>query len=65
MNSNLMQDKHFNFISLFILQDDLPRVQREINALRSLRHQHISQMYQVIDTPEDIYIVMEVKNKCN
>ncbi|EDV22115.1 uncharacterized protein TRIADDRAFT_50686 [Trichoplax adhaerens] len=41
------------------LGEDLPRVQREINALRSLRHQHISQMYQVIDTPDDIYIVME------
>jgi serine/threonine protein kinase len=41
------------------LQDDLPRVHREIETLKSLNHPHVCKMFQVVDTPNKIFIVME------
>ncbi|CAI8029347.1 Maternal embryonic leucine zipper kinase, partial [Geodia barretti] len=38
---------------------DLPRAFREIGCLKKLRHQHICQLYEVIETPEMIYLVIE------
>ncbi|XP_065058731.1 maternal embryonic leucine zipper kinase-like isoform X2 [Rhopilema esculentum] len=38
---------------------DLHRAYREINAMKKLSHQHISQLYQVVETEEDIFMVME------
>eukprot|EP00112_Aurelia_sp_Birch-Aquarium-sp1_P024229 Seg756.3 transcript_id=Seg756.3/GoldUCD/mRNA.D3Y31 product="Maternal embryonic leucine zipper kinase" protein_id=Seg756.3/GoldUCD/D3Y31 len=38
---------------------DLHRAYREINAMRKLSHQHISQLYQVVETEDDIFMVME------
>ena len=40
--------------------DDLPRVKVEINAMKELRHQHICQLMQVIETEEKIFMVLEV-----
>nr|POE89365.1 isoform 2 of snf1-related protein kinase catalytic subunit alpha kin10 [Quercus suber] len=38
-------------------------VYREIEILRSLRHPHIIRLYEVIDTPKEIYFVMEYAKK--
>jgi len=35
------------------------KVRREINILRVLKHPHIIELYEVIDTPSDIFVVME------
>ncbi len=35
------------------------KVKREINILRLCRHPHIIRCYEVIDTPSDIFVVME------
>jgi serine/threonine protein kinase len=35
-------------------------VKSEVNALKLLSHPHITRLYQVIDTPSDIYLVMEL-----
>lgn len=41
------------------LGSDLPRVQREIDAMKNLTHQHVCQLYHVIQTEEHIFMVME------
>lgn len=41
------------------LGDDLPRVKVEINAMKDLRHQHICQLMQVVETDEKIFMVLE------
>uniref|UniRef100_A0A8C9QKE5 non-specific serine/threonine protein kinase n=1 Tax=Spermophilus dauricus TaxID=99837 RepID=A0A8C9QKE5_SPEDA len=38
---------------------DLPRVKTEIDALKNLRHQHICQLYHVLETANKIFIVLE------
>jgi hypothetical protein len=38
---------------------DLPRVFREIQCLKKLRHQHICQLFEVIETHQMIYLVIE------
>lgn len=47
-------------IFLFLWQKDLPRVYREIEALKRLHHQHICQMFQIIETKRMIHLVLEV-----
>lgn len=42
------------------LQDDLPRVKTEIEAMKNLSHQHVCRLYHVIETPSKIYMVLEV-----
>lgn len=37
----------------------LPAVRREIKILRLFMHPHIIRLYEVIETPTDIYVVME------
>ncbi|XP_060009384.1 maternal embryonic leucine zipper kinase isoform X6 [Lagenorhynchus albirostris] len=41
------------------LGSDLPRVKTEIDALKNLRHQHICQLYHVIETANKIFMVLE------
>eukprot|EP00117_Sycon_ciliatum_P040631 scpid58394/ scgid3025/ Maternal embryonic leucine zipper kinase; Protein kinase Eg3 len=41
------------------LGEDLPRAFREIETLKLLRHQHICQLYEVVETPDKLYVVME------
>jgi maternal embryonic leucine zipper kinase len=43
------------------MKDDLPRVKIEINAMKDLRHQHICQLMQVIETEDKIFMVLEVR----
>ena len=45
------------------LQADLPRVYREIRALKKLHHQHISQMFEVIETRKMIFMIIEVREE--
>lgn len=35
------------------------QVRREINILKVCTHPHIIRLYEVIDTPSDIFVVME------
>ncbi|KAM6037116.1 maternal embryonic leucine zipper kinase isoform 4-T4 [Theristicus caerulescens] len=41
------------------LGDDLPRVKIEIDAMKNLSHQHICQLYHVIETSKKIFMVLE------
>uniref|UniRef100_A0A8C3JDZ6 Maternal embryonic leucine zipper kinase n=1 Tax=Calidris pygmaea TaxID=425635 RepID=A0A8C3JDZ6_9CHAR len=41
------------------LGDDLPRVKTEIDAMKNLRHQHICQLYHVIETSTKVFVVLE------
>ncbi|KAL2294125.1 hypothetical protein Nmel_007847 [Mimus melanotis] len=41
------------------LQDDLPRVKLEIDAMKDLSHQHICRLYHVVETPKKIFMVLE------
>jgi 5'-AMP-activated protein kinase catalytic alpha subunit len=39
--------------------NDIERVAREIHILKIVRHPHIIQMYEIIETPLRLYIIME------
>ncbi|XP_030644066.1 maternal embryonic leucine zipper kinase [Chanos chanos] len=41
------------------LGDDLPRVKTEIEAMKSLSHQHVCRLYHVIETSSRIFMVLE------
>ncbi|XP_074022318.1 maternal embryonic leucine zipper kinase [Numenius arquata] len=41
------------------LGDDLPRVKTEIDAMKNLSHQHICQLYHVIETSTKVFVVLE------
>ena len=41
-------------------QEDLPRVRTEIDAMKDLTHQHICKLYQVVETEDKFYMVLEV-----
>ncbi|XP_064147796.1 maternal embryonic leucine zipper kinase isoform X2 [Loxodonta africana] len=41
------------------LGNDLPRIKMEIDALKSLRHQHVCQLYHVLETANKIFMVLE------
>lgn len=41
------------------LGSDLPRIKTEIDALKNLRHQHVCQLYQVLETDNTIFLVLE------
>lgn len=49
------------FLFFSTLQDDLPRVKTEIKAMKELVHQHICTLYEVIETPHKIFMVLEVR----
>uniref|UniRef100_A0A8D2ELX1 non-specific serine/threonine protein kinase n=1 Tax=Theropithecus gelada TaxID=9565 RepID=A0A8D2ELX1_THEGE len=51
--SNIM-----NYMKL-LGQSDLPRIKTEIEALKNLRHQHICQLYHVLETANKIFMVLE------
>lgn len=46
--------------TVIVLQDDLPRVTTELKALKLLSHQNICRLYQVVETEQKYYIVLEV-----
>ncbi|CAK9301824.1 unnamed protein product [Gordionus sp. m RMFG-2023] len=46
-------------IDKIVLKDDLKRAYDEIEALKELHHKHIIQLYQVIETENIMYMIME------
>lgn len=42
------------------LGEDLPRVRTEIAALKQLSHQHVCKLYQIYETEQKFYMVIEV-----
>ena len=42
------------------LGDDLPRVRTEIKAMKELTHQNICRLYQVIETDDKFFMILEV-----
>jgi maternal embryonic leucine zipper kinase len=45
---------------ILFLQKDIARIPLEIQAMKQLRHQHICQLYQVIETEEHYFLVLQV-----
>lgn len=39
--------------------NDVERVAREINILKTIRHPNIIQLYEIIETPKQLYLIME------
>lgn len=37
----------------------MERVAREIHILKLIRHPHIIQLYEIIETPKQLYLIME------
>lgn len=44
--------------------DIMDKVRREIHILRMCSHPHIIRLYQVIDTPSDIFVIMVSERFC-
>jgi 5'-AMP-activated protein kinase catalytic alpha subunit len=38
------------------------RVAKEIQILKKLRHPHIIQLYEIIETPKELFLIMEYAN---
>jgi serine/threonine protein kinase len=45
---------------VFLLQHDLPRVYTEIATMKELCHQNICQLYEVVETEAEIFMILEV-----
>ena len=43
--------------------NDVERVSREIHILKIVRHPHLIQLYEIIETPRKLFLIME--NCCN
>jgi 5'-AMP-activated protein kinase catalytic alpha subunit len=41
---------------------DVERVSREIHILKLIRHPNIIQLYEIIETPKQLYLIMEYAN---
>jgi len=41
---------------------DVERVAREIHILKLIRHPNIIQLYEIIETPRQLYLIMEYAN---
>lgn len=41
---------------------DVERVAREIHILKLIRHPNIIQLYEIIETPKQLYFIMEYAN---
>jgi len=39
--------------------NDVERVAREIHILKMIRHPNIIQLYEIIETPKQLYLIME------
>ena len=39
--------------------NDVERVSREIHILKIVQHPHVVQLYEIIETPKKLYLIME------
>ena len=60
VNTDYVAVSHFLHIICILLQHDLPRVYAEIATMKVLCHQNICQLYEVVETEEEIFMVLEV-----
>ena len=44
-------------------QADVERAAREIHILKLIRHPNIIQLYEIIETPKQLYLIMEYASK--
>jgi len=51
-----IMDKNF-------LADEIPRVRMEIEAMKVLMHQNICKLYQVIETEDKFFMILEVSEE--
>lgn len=47
------------YIYFASFQEDLPRIKLEVEALKTLLHQHICRLYQVIETESHYFMILE------
>ena len=45
--------------NMIVNEDDINRVNREVRILKSIRHPHIIQLLDLIETEDYIYLIME------
>ena len=45
--------------SKIVEEADVERVSREIKILKMIRHPNIIQLYEIIETPKQLYLIME------
>ena len=43
-------------------EEDVERISREIKILKLIRHPHIIQLYEIIETPKQLYLITEYAN---
>lgn len=44
-------------------KSDIERVTREIHILKIMRHPNIIQLYEIIETPKQLYLIMEMADR--
>ena len=44
-------------------KSDVERVTREIHILKIMRHPNIIQLYEIIETPKQLYLIMEMADR--
>lgn len=44
-------------------KSDIERVTREIHILKIMRHPNVIQLYEIIETPKQLYLIMEMADK--
>ena len=42
---------------------DVERVSREIHILKIVQHPHVIQLYEIIETPKKLYLIMEYASR--
>lgn len=59
MQFNWFSIYYFNSIFDVNTQDDLPRIRLEIEAMKTLSHQNVCKLFQVIETDSKIFMILE------
>jgi 5'-AMP-activated protein kinase catalytic alpha subunit len=57
---NRIKDK--GKINKFTYLDDLNRITREIKIHKRIKHPNVAQFYEIVETDDEIYLIMEYSN---